>query len=306
MNTKKVIWIAGGDGLVGKHLIKFIDKTKYQIVVLSRKERRSSQEGIHFVTWDTENHTISQALKPDHIINLAGAGIADARWSEGRKKILVSSRVNSGITIQKYLEVHNIKPQSYISASAVGFYGHRNDEILTEESKPGNEFMSDCCIQWEDTAFKAGSLCERTVVLRIGIVLTSLGGALPKMLMTRNFGLFNYFGNGNQFYPWIHISDLSRLIIASIEQTKYDGIYNAVAPQEITNKAMMSEIMKVNNMTGILLPAPAIALNLLLGEMSAVVLNSNRVSSKKLQDQGFVFQFSNAGEAVFDVLKNKY
>ncbi|MBK8625565.1 MAG: TIGR01777 family protein [Saprospiraceae bacterium] len=305
MNDKKTIWIAGGDGLVGKHLVKMLDKTKFEIFILSRKTKKSNEKGVHYIVWNTEKQIIEDAPIPDHIINLAGAGIADERWSAKRKALLISSRVNSASTIKKYLESHNITPKTYISASAVGFYGHRSDEFLTEVCKPGSEFMSDCCVQWENAAKDTGSLCQRTVILRIGIVLSTLGGALPKMLMTQNLGIFNYFGNGNQYYPWIHIDDLSRLILEAIENQRFKGIYNAVAPQEITNKNMMIEIIQTNQIKGLLIPVPSFSLKLILGEMSAVVLNSNRVSASKLLSEGFHFQFSNAGEAVRDLLTTK-
>jgi uncharacterized protein (TIGR01777 family) len=305
MSSKEVIWIAGGDGLVGKHLVNLIDKNKYHVIVLSRKPKVSHQSGIEFKVWNTDLQTIEPSPSPNHIINLAGAGIADERWTAKRKALLISSRVNSALTIRKYLETNKINPKTYISASAVGFYGHRNDELLTEDSHPGSEFMSECCVLWEDAAKEVGSLCQRTVILRIGIVMSMLGGALPKMLMTEKVGIFNYFGSGNQYYPWIHISDLSTLIITSIENTNYSGIYNAVSPQEITNKNMMSQIMQSIESDGLLMSAPSFMLKLLLGEMSAVVLNSNRVSAQKLLTTGFDFQFTDTGSAVNDVLRKR-
>lgn len=304
-NKRQVIWLAGGDGLVGRHFMRALDKSKYHCVVLSRKSQKSNQLGIEFVSWDTTAMTIGEAPCPDHIINLAGAGIADERWTDERKRMLISSRVNSAATIEKYLEEKNIRPLSYISASAVGYYGDRSDEVLDEESAPGKEFMSECCVAWEEAGHKVGKLCQRFVIFRIGIVLSTLGGALPKMLMTKSIGIFNYFGNGQQYYPWIHIDDLARLFLSALENDNYLGVFNAVAPQEITNKEMMKEIKASSNMIGILMTAPVFALRMALGEMSNVVLNSNRVLSPRLRDVDFNFLFKNVGEAVKDLLKRK-
>jgi uncharacterized protein (TIGR01777 family) len=303
MNNKPIVWIAGGDGLVGNHLQSVIDKSKYDVYTLSRKKPKNSQ----FIQWDTEKKEIFSDQKPDHIINLAGAGIADARWTDHRKKILVSSRVDSALTLKTYLQEKGISPYTYISASAVGYYGDQKDRILTEESKSGNEFMSDCCIAWEEAATDTGSLCQKTVLLRIGIVLSTRDGALPKMLMTKAAGVFNYFGNGAQYHPWIHIDDLAKMIIFAIESLQVNGIYNAAAPQQITNKEMMQEIMTSLDSNGVLLPAPSFGLRILLGEMAHVVLNSNRVDVQKMLDTGFTFQYTKCGEAVRDlVIEQKY
>lgn len=303
MSNKQTILIAGGDGLVGKHLVNIIDTSKYHVIILSRKKKISHQTGVEYAIWDTDKKTIDDIPSPDHIINLAGAGIADQRWTDQRKKELIASRVNSAETIKNYLKLHKIHPTTYVSASAVGYYGDRGTEILTENSLPGNEFLSECCIAWEKAAEDAGALCSRTIILRIGIVMSSLGGALPKMLMTKNLGVFNYFGKGNQYYPWIHITDLSRLCLESIENQQFNGVYNAVAPQQLTNKEMMKDIMQTGGMKGLLVPAPEFSLRWMLGEMANVVLNSDRILSGRLLNSGFNFEHDKVGEAVVHVLQ---
>lgn len=303
MSNKQTILIAGGDGLVGKHLVNIIDTSKYHVIILSRKKKISHQTGVEYAVWDTDKKTIDDIPSPDHIINLAGAGIADQRWTDQRKKELIASRVNSAETIKNYLKLHKIHPTTYVSASAVGYYGDRGTEILTENSLPGNEFLSECCIAWEKAAEDAGALCSRTIILRIGIVISSLGGALPKMLMTKNLGVFNYFGKGNQYYPWIHITDLSRLCLESIENQQFNGVYNAVAPQQLTNKEMMKDIMQTGGMKGLLVPAPEFSLRWMLGEMANVVLNSDRILSGRLLNSGFNFEHDKVGEAVVHVLQ---
>jgi uncharacterized protein (TIGR01777 family) len=299
---KKIIWLAGGDGLVGRRFAEIIDQSQYRLVVLTRKKKNAESDFLSYAQWDTNVQKIYHAPAPDIIINLAGAGIADQRWTSRRKKEIVDSRVNSAGTIETYLRENNHYPELYLSASAVGYYGDQGSRPLTESDPPGSEFMSECCELWERAASETAKLCRRSVILRIGIVLTMKGGALPKMLMTRKAGIFNYFGNGAQYYPWIHIDDLCRMMVAAIEDESFEGVINAVSPQEISNKNMMKEIMKTNGFYGILLPAPAFVLKILLGEMSKVVLNSNRVKPERLLAKGFRFKFVKAGEAVKDLL----
>lgn len=302
-DSKQIVLIAGGSGLVGKKLIQMLDKTKYRIIILSRVPKINKDHEIEYAKWDPENHSISDIPKPDYIINLAGAGIADSWWTKSRKKELISSRVDSADTIKEYLKSHEIKPSSYISASAVGYYGNRGNELLTEESRAGEEFLSQCCGEWEKSAKGAGNLCSRTVILRIGIVLSLDGGALPKMLMTKQLGIYNYFGQGRQYYPWIHIDDLCRMFIECMVNPSYRGVFNAVAPQQITHKEMMKEIISDNGFKGVLLPAPSFSLRLLLGEMASVVLNSNRVSAQKVTNTGFKFNYTWVGKAVSSLLE---
>lgn len=302
-SQKRKVWIAGGDGLVGRHVARIADKGRYEISILSRKQRQSGDCEFSTITWDTTTRTIDSEDCPDIIINLAGAGIADQRWSVQRKKELIGSRVNSALTLEEFLRRQSTTPLVYVSASAVGFYGDRGEEILDEHSSPGNEFMSKTCILWEEAGMGAGICCQRTVILRIGIVLSMLGGALPKMLMTKGVGIFPFFGNGAQYHPWIHIDDLARLVWESVENPQYKGVYNAVAPQMTTNREMVARIKKACSFWGWLVSAPAVALKLAMGEMAAVVLNSTRVQSSRLAETGFQWRFSDVGEAVKDLLK---
>lgn len=305
MDLKKKIWIAGGDGLVGRRLVQLLDKSKYDIEVLSRKKRPNNTPSLKYIYWQPENATISSESKPDIIINLAGAGIADARWTHKRKKQLIDSRVLSGKAIFQYLSDRNHSPEVYIGASAVGYYGNQGDSELYENSPSGVGFMAECCNLWEKNSAEAAKLCDRVVTLRIGIVLSMLGGALPKMLMTHRLGIFNYFGSGSQYYPWIHIDDLCRVVVNAVENKIYQGIFNAVAPDQITHKNFMKAIISKVFSRGILLPVPAWILKILLGEMSDVVLNSNRVIPQNLTKIGFKFDFNDVGDAVKDVFFKK-
>ena len=300
---KKSILIAGGSGLVGSRFIELIDSSKYDIYILSRNAR--SENGIRYFEWNFNDMTIDEnAVKVDYIINLNGAGIADKKWTPERKKLLIESRVKSAKLIKSALEKTGHSPKVYISASAIGFYGDRKNELLDESSEAGIGFLAECCKIWEESASELKSNVDRLVINRIGIVLSSKGGALPKILMTKSLGLYNYFGNGQQYYSWIHIDDLCRIILSQIEDKTFNGIYNAVTPSPLTNKEFTSQIK--DSMNGILMfPAPAFGLRLALGEMADVVLNSSRVIPKRLEQHSFDFKFNNLGKAVIDLVNNK-
>ncbi len=298
---KKSILIAGGSGLVGSRFIELLDTSKYDINILSRNSK--SKAGVNYFKWDFDTMTIAkEAVKVDYIINLNGAGIADKRWTDSRKKLLIDSRVKSAKLIKSALEETGHRPNAYISASAVGYYGDRKNEKLFETSSVGKGFMAECCKLWEDSASELAPFVDRLILNRIGIVLSTKGGALPKILMTKNVGVYNYFGNGNQYYSWIHIDDLCRILIHQIEDESLTGVFNAVSPNPITNKQFTQEIKDALR-GNFVLPAPTFGLRLLLGEMANVVLNSNRVYASNLEKASFKYQFSDLGLAVQDLIK---
>lgn len=302
---RKKILIAGGTGLVGSRLMQMIDASQYDIHILTRK-KRPSKGNISYFEWDFKSMSIDdEAVQVDYIINLTGAGIADKRWTNARKKVLIDSRVNAAALIKAALERSQHKVDAYISASAIGIYGDRADEKLTEESKiSGDDFMVDCCVQWEDAADTLVPFTNRLIKNRIGIVLSTHGGALPKILMTKMVGVYNYFGSGKQYYSWIHIDDICKVFIRQMEDSNAKGIYNVVSPKPLTNKQFTIDIK--NGLGGIAaLPAPVFGLRLALGEMANVVLNSNRVFPERLLSEGFEFEFDDVGVAVKDLVKDK-
>ena len=293
------ILIAGGSGLIGSRLTQLLTEAGYRVHILSRKQRPSSEQ-VHYFQWDFATMTIdTAAVEVDYIINLTGAGIADARWTNSRKKVLVSSRVKAAELIKQGLTESAHKPKAYISASAVGYYGDRGSEVLTERSAAGQGFMADCCVAWEDAATTMTPLVDRLVINRIGIVLSKLGGALPKIMMTRP--VFSYFGDGKQYYPWIHIDDVCRIFMDSITDSNRSGIYNAVSPTPLTNKQFTSDIKA--ELGGVVVPAPVFALRLALGEMANVVLNSNNVIPERLTASGQKWQYPDLGAAVADLVE---
>ncbi len=300
----KKILLAGGTGLIGSELIKILDKDKWEIHILSRSKKQN-QNGIIYHQWDTNNKTIDdQALDVDCIINLAGAGIADKRWTENRKKVLIDSRVQAANTIKEALQKRPIhkRPTHYISASAIGYYGDSGDQLVHEDNAPVDDgFLSVCTQQWEQAASELSSLVSHFSIVRIGIVLSKNGGAFEKMLMPFTFRLASYFGNGQMKYSWIHISDCARIFAHIVEQ-QLEGIYNAVAPEVVTNKDLT--IRMKNHMNGFYLlnPVPSFALRMAMGEMADVVLTSNNVSSKKIQEENFTFEYPSVDTALKDLL----
>ncbi len=286
------ILIAGGTGLIGKKITEMLDKERYIIHILSRSPR-TDRDNIRYFQWNLdEQHIDEEALQVDHIINLAGAGIADKRWSDDRKKQLISSRVLSAQLIQHGLEKAGLRPKSYISASAIGFYGDSGDQKMLEEDAPVDDgFLSKCTMQWEQAAKKLKPLVERCLIFRVGIVLSRQGGAFQKMLMPFKAGLASYFGKGDMHYSWIHIEDMARIFIHGIQRENMHGIYNAVAPNVATNKEIIQSIKQHRTGFSILNSVPRLALRLAMGEMADVVLTSNKVSVEKLLSTGYTFKF---------------
>lgn len=300
------ILIAGGTGLVGKHLSQMLQAAGHTVQHLSRKQDLRAKFPAY--AWDLSKKTIDQAAvdKADYIINLAGAGIADERWTPERKRLIISSRVDTTLLLKSAIERRPTPLKAFISASAVGFYGSRGDQLLTESDVTGKDsFLAESVARWEQAVEKIAQTGLRTVVIRIGVVLSTRGGALEKMLIPFRFFNATYFGNGQQWMSWVHIDDICRMFIEAIENEQYNGIYNGVAPNPFRNRDLVCELRKALDKPAILLPAPEIALRLAMGEMADVVFESTRVSSKKIEAAGFKFRFPELLPALKDLLRRK-
>ncbi len=298
----KKILIAGATGLIGSTLSPLLEQEGYQVIHLSRNPRPDAQYPTY--QWNLDKGYIEEEALDniDYIINLAGANVAEKRWTKNYKKTCINSRVKSTSLFAKYIVEERIQPKAYISASAIGIYGHQGDQLLTEESPKGEGFLAECTHQWENAIQLLSKTGVRTVGLRIGIVLSKDGGALEKMALTYPYGFGNWFGDGKQYYSWIHIDDVSKMFQFVLENETIQGFFNAVAPQPVTNKDLMKAIKKVKNGKQILMPVPAFILKTVLGEMSSIVLDSMNVSSKKIEGKGFEFEYSDIESA----LKNIY
>ena len=276
------ILITGGTGLVGKKLTQLFISKGYDVNILTRTiPTKKAHQNIHYFLWDVLAGTIdSKAVETaDHIVHLAGAGVADARWTTKRKQEIVDSRVQSCQLILKALETINNNVKSIISASAIGWYGADTPISLRDgfvETAPADtEFLGETCRLWESTMQPVLALNKRLVQLRIGIVLSNDGGALLEFKKPIKIGVAAILGSGKQVISWIHIADLCNLILYGIENNSMQGIYNAVAPETITNKALTLALAK--KMCGqffIPMHVPAFLLKIILGEMSIEVLKS--------------------------------
>ncbi len=293
-----MILIAGGTGLVGCRLSALLTQRGYEVAHLTRTKNTNSPYKQYL--WDIKKGTIeADALQyAEAVINLTGAGIADSRWTTARKKEIIESRTMSNALLKKSFEQFGA-PKTYLSASAIGFYGNRADTLLTEESPAGQgDFLSKTCIAWENAIQSVAATGVRTVIFRIGIVCTLEGGALPQTMLPIKFGLGTYFGHGQQYYSWIHIDDLCRLFIAALENKAWEGTYNAVAPNPVTNKDFTQILIAAMRRKALLLPTPAFMMRLILGEMAAIVLFSSNVSAKKVATMDFLFDYPRLKEAL--------
>jgi uncharacterized protein (TIGR01777 family) len=299
------VLIAGGTGLIGTRLSKLLQARGYKVNHLSRT--RDLHAAFPAYQWDLNKGTIdAEAVQTaDYVINLAGAGIADKRWTTARKKLIIESRVQSAELLLQAFEEQDHAPKAYLSSAAVGYYGDRGAEWLDEESAPGQGFLPESCIAWEEAIQGVAETSLRTVALRIGIVLSTRGGAMEKMMLPMNFAAATYFGDGSQYYSWIHIEDLCRMFIWALENEKAAGFYNAVAPEPVTNKELTKTLGEAMDKPSVLVPAPAFALRLAMGEMADAILSSARVSSQKVVEAGFEFAFTDLLEAMRDLIRRK-
>ena len=228
------------------------------------------------------------------VVHLAGEPVAQ-RWTAAAKERIINSRVQGTRTLVAALRQH--PPAVLVSASAIGYYGSRGNEVLTEDSTPGSDFLGQVAVAWEQEARAAEQFGVRVVTPRIGVVLGRGGGALPKMALPFRFGVGGRLGNGKQWTSWIHLDDLVALVEFSIATTAVRGAVNAVAPNPVTNATFTRELAAALHRPAIF-PVPAAALKLLLGEMSQVVLASQRVIPEAAQRAGFQFRFTDVGEAL--------
>ncbi len=297
------ILISGASGLVGKHLIPTLKAKGHEVYKLVRK----TPKGFDEIQWDAEEgfSEMEQAKLEnfDAVVHLAGDNVASENWSDEKKRKIRDSRVVGTRVLVDALRRAKNPPKIFVSASAVGFYGDRKDEILTEDSQQGKGFLTDVCTAWEDEIERA-ELYARVVFLRIGVVLAKDGGALEKMLTPFKFGVGGTVGSGKQWMSWIALDDLIKLIHFVLENESLRGAVNAVAPNPVTNAEFTETLGKVLHRPTVL-PVPEFAIKLLFGEMGkTLLLQGARVLPKKLQDAGFEFEFTNLEDAMKEVLGN--
>ncbi|WP_207432761.1 TIGR01777 family oxidoreductase [Sabulibacter ruber] len=292
------ILIAGGTGLLGSRLSEMLIDSGYEVALLSRTPDKYAR--YKTFKWDVQKGTIDEnAIRyADYIINLAGTSVAGEKWTSQRKKEILNSRIQSTNLLCEYLEKvpHHVK--GFIGSSAVGIYGNSGDRLMMEESSYGSDFLAEVCKQWEQASWQIHNLGIRTVIYRIGIVLSNKGGALPQIAKPVKMLAGAPLGSGKQFMSWIHIDDMCRLFIKAIEDRQMQGVYNAVAPNPATNEELTRTLAKVMHKPMVFPNVPAIGLKLVLGELSEVVLGGSRVSATKVLQTGFTFEYNHLQEAL--------
>ncbi len=283
------ILITGGNGSVAKALTTALLQKGFEVCHLSRSKGKNRD--IATFIWDVDAGGIDDRCLDgvDTIIHLAGAGIADGRWTEKRKKEIIESRTHSIALI--YALMQRIKNQvtTVISASASGFYSNRGDELLTEQSLPLTDFMSHCCKLWEQAVDKGSELGLRIVKFRTGVVLDKTSGALLKIAQPIKLGLGAVLGSGKQWISWITLNDVVKMYLFALEKQDLNGVFNMATPNPVTNQQLTTAIAKQLNKPLWLPNVPAFALKLALGEMSLVVLGSTKMEVSKIQNAGFIF-----------------
>jgi hypothetical protein len=297
------VLITGGTGLIGQYLANLLRQQGYTVSLLSREKRPQPQAKVY--QWDARQRLDPEALAgADHIVHLAGAGVADERWTPARKRLILESRTLSTRLLAQQLAQVPHRVRTFVGASAVGLYGLDTGDRWVDESSPaGSDFLAQVVRDWEAETDQVATLGIRTVKVRIGIVLSPRGGALEKMAQPIRLFTGAPLGSGRQWMSWIHLADLGRLLLAAIQNPAMQGAYNGVGPHPATNEAMTRAIAAQLHRPVLPVNVPQFALELLLGQMAAIVTGGNRVSAQKVLQTGFAFQFPDLAGALGDLLK---
>ena len=294
------ILLTGATGLVGTALVAALAREGHTVCRLVRSVTKSTggTVGAFDVPWDPETGNLGgAAVGAEAVVNLGGASIVAGRWTDARKKLLRTSRVDSTRALVRALGKMNAKPDVLVSASAVGFYGNRGDEILTEDSAPGNNFLGNLAKDWEAEALRAEEFGTRVVLARFGIILASEGGALPEMMLPFKFGVGGRIGDGKQWMSWVALEDVVAILRLALIKRELCGPINVVAPEPVRNADFVKELAKAMHRPAIF-PAPAVALRLAMGEMAdALLLSSQRAVPQKLTREGYSFASRNLKDA---------
>jgi len=294
------ILVSGSHGLVGSALMDSLKGDGHELFALVRRAPRSDAE----VEWRPERGSLALARLEgmERVIHLAGESIASGRWTEKKKQRIRDSRVKGTTLLSEALANLSHPPRAFLCASAIGFYGDRGDEILTEESAPGNDFLAEVCVEWEQATAPAAEKGIRVVNLRFGIILSADGGALAKMLPPFRMGAGGRVGSGKQYMSWIALDDVVAAIKFALANDVFHGPVNVVAPNPVTNAEFTKALGKALSRPT-LFPVPEFAARLAFGEMAdALLLSSQRVKPRRLEDAGYPFQYSDLERALRHVL----
>ena len=299
------VLISGGSGSIGRALCALLEQHGYDPCILSRS--RKDDERYTTFLWDhARDYLENGALENcEHIIHLAGTGIADKRWTDSRKKEILNSRVETGALLHRKVREANVPLKSFVSASATGYYGQVSGLVARkEQDPPGDDFTAHTCKAWEAAADQFNELGIRTVKLRIGIVLMPTGGALEAMAAPVKLGFGSVLGSGKQVLPWIHLNDLVHILLRAVQDETMQGVYNACAPSVTSNEEFTNILAKVLQKRILLPRTPGWLLRLVLGERASLLLEGSPVSADKLLGTGFEFQYTDPETCIRDLLGN--
>ena len=288
------ILITGGTGLVGTRLTKMLIENNHEVRILSRNPNAKNE-----FKWDFSKGMIDKkALENiDYIIHLAGAGIADKRWTTKRKKVIIDSRVETANLLFNKIKEQNISLKGFISASGSNYYGAKTTNCVYQETdNAAKDFLGDVCVKWEAAAHQFSALKIPVTILRTGVVLSKTGGAIEKMRTP----IISPLGSGKQYMPWIHVDDLCSIYLKAVEDN-LTGIYNTVSPEMHTSKSFSKILAKSIKRPFFPIAVPGFLLKLVFGELAIILLEGSRLSSKKIINSGFKFQFETLEKALNDV-----
>lgn len=300
------VLIFGGTGFLGRNLTKELISSGYKVTVITRNQRIAADKvgsDVELIEWDHTSplSSIYDFKEFDVVINFAGASIGNRRWSNSVKQEILDSRINTTRSIVKAINDKTMNPKLLINASAVGYYGPRHDDKITEMEGPGQDFLAEVCRKWEAEAYNVQNELTRVVTIRIGVVLGSQG-ALPRMVLPFKLFVGGPLGRGNQWLPWIHIQDLIRMLIFVIEHDEVTGPVNGTAPEPVRMddfSKVLGEALKRPSW----FPVPEIILKIALGQMSEMLLYGQRAIPQKVTDLGFKFKFPDLRSALEDAVE---
>ncbi len=304
----KTIGITGGTGFLGKHLTELLVSRGYDVIIFTRdpKEHPATTH-IRYALWNIEKQQadVKAIASLDAVVHLAGESIAAKRWTAKRKQEILESRILGTSFLVKQLMMYGAQCNTFISASAIGYYGPDNGrEPFTEDMPPANDFLADVCKQWEAACIPIEQQM-RCVLFRFGIIMGKDGGAFPQFEKSTRFGILPMLGGGRQIISWIHVEDLSLMLLHALEQDEMKGAFNAVSPTPVSQRLLMYTIQHNKGRLPIGIPIPAFALKLALGEMSIELLKSCTVSNAKIAATGFIYEYPTIASAVGQILSNK-
>jgi len=295
------ILMTGGTGLIGRRLCVALTAKGHTITVLSRRPQQVKQlcgENVRPMASLDEYYPDSRF---DAVINLAGEPIVDARWTARRKQQLRQSRIELTEVLLQKVHQAKVRPQIFLSGSAIGVYGDGGDALLSEQSPAGGDFGAQLCVDWEAAAMRAASLGARTCILRTGLVLDGTGGMLHKMRLPFSLGLGARIGNGRQWMSWVHIEDYVAMTLFLLEHESAAGCFNMVAPEAVTNREFTQSLGKALHRPALFV-APAPMLKIAMGEMSTLLIGGQHVVPAKIQSLGYAFRFPSLLPALTDLL----